>query len=124
MEAKILIVDDNKKVLTLFQTFLENVGYTVYVATNGNEALRVINQHPIDLIITDIVMPDKEGLELITELRRNYPDMKIIAISGGGQFSAMNYLWMAKHLGADETVSKPIEMERMLATIRNVLQAE
>ncbi len=80
-------------------------------APDGKVALWIYKEKPADLIITDIIMPEKEGIETIMELKREFPDVKIIAISGGGKGDAGQYLDMAKKMGADNTLAKPFEKE-------------
>ena len=113
----ILVVDDEGAIRKLFRILLERAGYRVTEAANGREALRVIDSEPIDLMITDIVMPDQEGLETVTALRAGGKPLKIIAISG----AAFSYLKIAKILGADATLPKPVGAEDLLATVKRVL---
>ncbi|MCP3955776.1 MAG: response regulator, partial [Desulfobacterales bacterium] len=83
--ARILIIDDDIHVLAMLRKMLEREGYEIVVALDGNEGLRLYRENPTKLIITDLIMPEKEGLETIIELRQNFPDTRIIAMSGGGQ---------------------------------------
>ena len=117
----ILIIDDNAEVLETYRRILEHAGYEVMVAADGKEGVRVFHDNPIDLVITDIIMPEKEGLETIIELRHNSPGVKIIAISGGAFFGPKDYLELAKHFGATRTLTKPIEQEVLLETVRGCL---
>ena len=119
--ARILIIDDNAKVLDTYCKILESAGYEVVVATNGNEGIRTFKEEPLDLVITDIFMPEKEGLETIIELKRDFPNVKIIAISGGGKIESSNYLEYAKQFGATCTLTKPIEKEELLKTVQACL---
>ena len=121
--ARILIIDDNAKVLDTYCKILESAGYEVVVATNGNEGIRTFKEEPLDLVITDIFMPEKEGLETIRELKRDFPDVKIIAISGGVNIEPEeeDYLKMAKQFGAMCTLAKPIDLEKLLKTARECL---
>ena len=93
--AKILVIDDDPSILTMLKKMLEREGYEVDTACNGSEGLDKIEDSPPDLLITDIVMPEKEGMELIFHLRRKKPELKIIAISGGGRFNYEGYLTSA-----------------------------
>ena len=86
-----------------------------------NHDLELFKKNPTDLIITDILMPEKEGLETIIELRRNYPHVKIIAISGGGLIGNLTFLSAAKHLGALRTLTKPFTHEELLKTIEELI---
>lgn len=119
--ARILVIDDEEQVCSLFKRILERAGYDVDVALNGNDGLAQFKAKPSDLIITDIVMPEKEGLETIREIRKNHPDVHIIAISGGGQGHTDTYLDLARKLGAGCTLSKPVRREELLATVQSLL---
>jgi DNA-binding response OmpR family regulator len=121
--AKILIVDDEEQLRDVLKTVLQDAGHDVVEASNGNVALEQFRQTPTDLIITDIVMPDKEGLETIIDFRRMYPQVKIIAMSGGGRNSPQDYLDMAKKLGAAEVIAKPFSIDDFLRSVETVLQA-
>ena len=120
--ANILIIDDNYDFRKLFREVLEKYGYDVYEAGDGEEGISVYKDNNIDLVITDMIMPKKEGLETMIELRRDFPSVKIIAMSGDGFEAPMNYLDGAKLLGgATRTFIKPFSMEDMLEAIREVL---
>ena len=119
--ARILIIDDDVQILDMLRQTLELKGYEVVDATNGKEGIRLYRENPADLIITDIVMPEKEGIETIIELKRNFPDVKIIAISGGGRITPEGYLSMAKRLGANRTFEKPVERDELLAAVRELI---
>jgi len=121
--ARILIVDDEEVIRNLLRHVLEREGYEVIEAGNGKIALQVFRQQPADLIITDIVMPEKEGLETITELRKTYPDVKIIGMSGGGRIDSKDYLMIAQRLGANRTLAKPFEWNDMLSAIKELLNS-
>lgn len=116
----ILVVDDEESVRHLLRQVLESAGYRVQVAINGIEAIEAFNREPADLIIMDIIMPEKEGIETIIELRQSYSDIKIIAISGSGEESP--YLMMAKHLGADYILDKPFSPDELIDTIEMLLK--
>jgi CheY-like chemotaxis protein len=119
----ILLVDDDESFRNMLHKTLERAGYQVEDAPNGQAALEVYQQRPSDLIITDLVMPEREGLETILELRRLYPSVKIIAMSGGGRINAKNDLIMAKKLGAKQTLAKPFSHQEILDVVAQVLQA-
>ncbi len=119
--ARILIIDDNAEVLDTYCKILESAGYEVVVVTNGNEGIRTFKEEPLDLVITDIVMPEKGGLETIMELRRDFPGVRIIAISGGDFLEPKDYLEMAKQFGAMRTLTKPIEKKELLETVQECL---
>lgn len=111
-------MDDDAGVRQVLRGMLESAGYPVGLATNGKEALEILQTEPFDLIITDLVMPEQEGIETIQLLRRDYPAIRIIAMSGafGG-----DYLGIAGFLGAHRTLNKPIRIEAVLRTIREAL---
>ena len=119
--ARILIVEDDEHIRTMFRRMLEGAGYEVIEASNGKEGLKAYHDYSPDLVITDIVMPDKEGTEMIAELRRDFPDVKIIAISGGGVISSSRYLGVVKILGVDRTFAKPVQPKELLAAVREVI---
>lgn len=121
--TKILIVDDEELVLEMLVQMLKREGYEVEGASNGKEALKKINLNKPDLVITDLIMPEKEGLELIKDLRGSYNELKILAISGGNRhIDPMGQLKVAKFLGADASLSKPLDRKDFLSTIKNLLE--
>ena len=119
--AHILIIDDGALIRTILRQALEREGYKIADASNGKEGLRLHRQDMADLIITDILMPEKEGIETIMELKREFPDVKIIAISGGGMGAAEDYLHMANKLGAKFTFPKPVEIEKLLSAVKELI---
>ncbi len=123
MKTRILIIDDNDLVRATLARSLAAAEYEVIEAADGDEGLRKYQDGGIDLVITDILMPEKEGLETIQELRRANGAVKIIAISGGDRAGNLSYLGMAAALGADGVLSKPIRRFDLLAKIDAVLKA-
>ena len=119
--ARILIIDDEEQVRLYLRKMLETEGYEVVDAPDGKVGLRLYRQNPADLIIMDIFMPEKEGLGTIRELRRDYPEVKIIAISGGGKISTLDFLPIAKRLGALRTLAKPFTRQELLDAVQEVL---
>lgn len=119
--AKILVFDDEPSILLMIKKILEKAGHEVEVALNGREGLELFEKNKPDLLITDIIMPEKEGLETIFELRRKHPDLKIIAISGGGRIGPDGYLPGAKLLGANLTFSKPLVPKEFLNSVTKLL---
>ncbi len=117
----ILVIDDEQLIRLQIRNALEFEGFTVHEAANGNEGLARIAQSTPDVVITDILMPDKEGIETILELRRTHPKIRIIAISGGGRTGNKDFLRTAKHLGADRTLAKPFGLAELLRLVREVL---
>ncbi len=120
--STILVIDDEDQVRTMLQQALEREGYQVLDARDGKEGIKLFKENKTDLIITDLIMPDKEGLETITELRRDFPEVKIIAISGGGHVDPESYLTIAKKMGASRTLPKPFDLEELLAAVRELLE--
>jgi CheY-like chemotaxis protein len=119
--ARILIVDDDDAVRALLGEVLVSFGHVVIAAHDGEEAIRLFPEARADLVITDIVMPEKEGLELMADLRRRQPDVKIIAISGGARIGAGDYLELARHLGARKVLAKPFTQAALMAAVDELL---
>ena len=119
---RILVIEDDEMIAKMLRSVLEKAGYAVSEARNGKEGLLAQQREAADLVITDLIMPEKEGIETIIELRRTYPGLRIIAMSGGGRTgSAGDYLQIARQVGAARVVAKPFALEQMVATIREVL---
>ncbi|MEA1946586.1 MAG: response regulator [Thermodesulfobacteriota bacterium] len=119
--AIILIIDDNNQFRAMLREMLERTGYKVVEASDGKEGIKLYREKATDLIITDLIMPEKEGIETIMELRRDFPDVKIIAISGGGRLDPGQYLSMAQKLGAQRTFAKPVARAELLKAVRELL---
>ena len=120
--ARILIIDDDDQFRTMLRKMLEKAGYNdIEEAGNGSIGMKLFRQNPFDVVITDIIMPDKEGIEMITELRRDYPQIKIIAMSGGGRVGPHGYLEMAKYLGAGRTLTKPFKQSDLIDAVQELL---
>ena len=117
----ILIIDDSISVLKLLRALLEEAGYEVSEALNGKAGISLCHKEKVDVVITDIIMPDKEGLETIRELRQEFLDLKIIAISGGGFIEPDKYLRLAVKFGAQCTLSKPFTRNELLDALRKVV---
>lgn len=114
----ILIVEDEKYIRDFMTEILVGEGYYVYESENGKQALSLLEQNDFDLIITDIIMEDIDGLELIGKIKSNKnKDLKIIAISGGGVIGADKYLHIALKMGADSIIEKPFTGEDLLKVI-------
>ena len=120
--ALILIIDDEPQIRSMLKLMLERDGYEVAEAPDGIEGIRVFRQNPAELIITDLIMPNKDGIGLIIDLKKEFPNVKIIAMSGGGLNKPEGYLKGAKKLGAACTLTKPIDRDEMLRAIKDVLQ--
>jgi len=119
--AHILIIDDDSQVLDMLRQTLEREGYDVVVASNGRVGIKIYREDPADLIITDMVMPEKEGIETIIELKRDYPDVKIITMSGGGIINPEQYLDISRKLGVERSFTKPIERKKLLFAIQELI---
>jgi DNA-binding response OmpR family regulator len=120
--ARILIIDDDETYRSLLKNRFEREGFETELAPEGNTGIKLFKQGNFDLVITDLIMPDKEGVETITELRRDYPQVKIIAMSGGGISAAESLLNTAQKLGANRVIVKPFEWDDMLHLARELLQ--
>ncbi|WP_028317607.1 response regulator [Desulfobulbus elongatus] len=121
---RILVVDDEAQIRTMLTQMLEQEGYAVHTAENGEEGLALVGRYSFDLVITDMIMPVKDGLKFIMELVRDYPDLKILAISGGGAIKAERYLTMAGYLGDIATLEKPFKRSAFLDLVRKQLTPE
>ena len=119
--AKIIVIDDEPSILLMLKKMLEKAGHEVDIALNGSDGFELFEKFKPDLIITDIIMPQKDGLEVVLELRRKHPDLKIIAISGGGRIHPEGYLPSAKHFGADLIFQKPLVQKELLQAVSNLL---
>ena len=119
--ARILVIDDDPQIRMLLRELLEREAYEVLDAFNGFEALEIFSHNTIDLVITDIVMPDMDGLEVMIRLRKTHPELKVIAISGGARIRPQSYLDLADSLGADATLTKPMDMNVVLKTVKELL---
>jgi CheY-like chemotaxis protein len=120
--SKILVIDDDTLVRDTIVRILERKGHTVLVAAEGIRGLRMFRGEQPDLVITDIIMPEKEGLQTIREIRGEQPDAKIIAISGGARIGNMDFLRMAGELGASEIMPKPFDPAELLDLVSRSLE--
>ena len=119
--STILVIDDEQQVRSLLRQALTGAGYDVVEAKNGREGLDQYRTQPTDLVITDILMPDEDGLEATLELTREYPNVKVIAMTGGS--GDHNFLDVAKLFGARRTLTKPFELDHLLEAVREELKA-
>ncbi len=120
----ILLIDDDDLFRPSLRAGLEQMGHTVDEARNGEEGLARQAHRAADLVLTDIIMPEKEGIETITELLKKYPGLKIIAMSGGGRNNATGYLHVAQMMGARQVLAKPFTHEELEVTVASVLAAD
>ena len=120
VHPRILIVDDDDQFRGMLRQTIEKIGFNVLEAVDGEEGLKIISGRSVDIVITDIIMPRKEGLETILEIRRKFPAIKIIAMSGGGWYGTGIDFDMAQKLGAT-TLGKPFKLEELLKAINDSL---
>ncbi len=115
--AKVLLVDDGEMVRYALGKALRKAGHEVLEAADGVKVPSIIETEGADILVTDIIMPDQEGLGTIREVRGQYPRLPIVAMSGGGRMAGTDYLAMAKSLGADAILSKPFDKSELLALV-------
>jgi len=113
--GRVLLIDDDAALLKLMADAFTAAGYTTLTAENGRKGLNLLDSYQPDLVVTDIVMPEMEGIGAILQIRRRPRPPKIIAISGAGFGGRRDYLSWAKHLGADEVLAKPFRMSQIVA---------
>jgi len=118
--CSILVVDDEPGIRELLCIILEAAGNKVSSAQDGNEASKVMASNPVDVVITDLLMPECDGLEFITEIRKKFPAVKIIAMSGGGHVARDSYLRIAKNFGAHFLLEKPFSQAGVMGAIEAV----
>ena len=119
--VRILVIDDDDEFRSMLCTALAQAGYMVEEARNGQEGSQRQRMEPVDLVITDILMPEREGLETIQALRQEFPEIKIIAMSGG--VGPLNFLPLARKFGALRTLQKPFTLQQLYEVMRVVLQS-
>jgi CheY-like chemotaxis protein len=117
---RILIIEDDEEIRDLLERLLTREGYAVSAAANGKQGVVAFRADPFDMVITDIIMPEKDGIEAIMDLKRERPDLKLIAISGGGRADPENYLHSAQLLGANRTLRKPFTNDAILAAVKEL----
>ena len=120
VNTKILIVDDNQDYLEILSDFLTGQGYEVVCCYNGKDAQEKFSEFLPDIVVTDIVMPEVDGIELLLSLRKINPEINVIAMSGGNKGYAGSYLQMAEKLGANVILNKPFELSVLLEEIKNI----
>jgi CheY-like chemotaxis protein len=118
----ILIADDEQDICVLLEQWLTPLGHAVRTARSGSEALKRVAEHPVDLVVTDILMPEGDGLKLMEGLRQTCPAARVLAISGGGRFmDGREYLKIAQGLGAHAAIMKPFTRDQFLAAVGQAL---
>lgn len=115
--SRILVIDDEEDIRDVARLLLESAGYAVVCAEDGRAALREIERSPVDLVITDMLMPEMDGVELINEVRRRNPDQAVVAMSGGGHAPKESYLQIAHLCGAQVLLPKPFNREQLLRAV-------
>ena len=119
--ASILIIDDDDALRHTMRKILERAGHRVREAADGARGLTLFRQEASDVVVTDLIMPEKEGIETIIELREGYPWVKILAVSGGGSVDPDGPLTDARYLGADATLPKPFSVEDLQDAVARLL---
>ena len=120
----VLIVDDDEETRTVLQAVLRKAGFSVFAVATGEEAVRLCRSQRIDVVLLDIWMPEKDGLETLMDIRRGAPEARIVAMSGGGKLGSMHPLTFAARLGAKRTLTKPFTGEQLIAAISETFGAE
>ena len=120
--ARILIIEDEPQMRGMIEQVLIRAGHEVLTASDGKAGLDLFRDQMPDLVITDILMPEVDGLEIIRSLRREFPDLKIIAMSGGGETGRLQYLPEAREFGADIALSKPFDPAVLTAEVKRLLR--
>ena len=121
MPHNILVIDDEERIREVIIQKLSQSGYQLHQAENGKEGVKVVKRECIDLVITDILMPEQEGIETVLYLKKNNPEIKIITISAP---SNNNYLKITKHLGAERSFEKPLNLADLADTVAELLEDE
>lgn len=119
--AKVLLVDDERGVRDVLRRVLETMGCTILEACDGNQALNLFRRERPDLVIIDIIMPDRDGIETIAAMKDSDPTVRILAISGGGRAQALDLLAVAPRAGADAMLAKPFRRSELLAMVQDLL---
>jgi CheY-like chemotaxis protein len=119
-EIRVLVVDDDAELRTTTQQLLESEGFSVSVAANGSEALDLLRRRPADIVLTDVFMPEKDGIETIVDLHREFPQAKVIVMSGSEAPRFRNVMVAARELGATRSLPKPLDAGQLIATIREL----
>ena len=119
--ARVLVIDDEQLARFTIREILETAGHEVVEAKNGNQGVSFQRSSACDIVVTDIIMPEKEGVETIIELRKDYPDLPIIAISGGGRTRNLDFLKIAEQYGAHTILAKPFSEDELLDAVDSLL---
>lgn len=123
-ECSVLVIDDETGVREMISESLKFCGYKVSQAENGRVALEMIGQgHWPDIVITDLIMPEQDGMETILTIRQEFPDVRLVAISGGGRRNNVDFLTLAEDLGADAALPKPLDMDELERVVERLARA-
>jgi len=118
---RILVIEDDPFMRETLQDVVEDKGYYITTVANGKRGISLHEKEHYDLIITDVLMPDIDGLEVIMKIRQNFPQTKLLAVSGGGHISSKEYLMMARELGSNGVVQKPFNNDELVEKIASLL---
>ena len=118
--VRVLVIDDNPDIRLTLQWLLESEGFTVVVAANGAEGLRLQKRQPADILVTDVFMPEQDGIETLWKFREEFPEVPIIVMSGGSAARGTDYLAVARQLGARSTLAKPLNPQELLDVVRRL----
>lgn len=120
----VLVIDDEKDILQLIDAMLTAEGFAVITAADGELGIELLKEHSdVEIVITDLIMPNKEGIETILEIRQIRPEVKVLAMSGGGRGGAGTYLSTAKNIGATATLTKPFRKQTLLDAIEDLVNS-
>lgn len=118
-QVRVLVIDDEAGLRMTIRKMLESAGHEVVEAENGRLGLEAYKKQPPDVVVTDIIMPQKEGIETIRDIRAIAPNVRIVAISGGGRNQNMDFLRIAEKLGANATLPKPFRRDELIACVED-----
>jgi len=121
-KRKILLIDDEPDICEMTKLLLERVGHQVVCTSDSRQAARLLHEQTFEVVITDMLMPDKDGLEVMADLRRNHPEVRIIASSGGGRVSSDSYLHIARRSGAHALLPKPYTLQELMTCIEEAFR--
>ena len=121
--TRVLVIDDNSDIRDTLRWLLEGEGYAVSVAANGLEGLRLQRNEPADVVVTDIFMPEQDGIETLWKFREEFPNVPIVVMSGGGAARGTDYLSVARELGATKTLKKPLDPQELIDVVGQITRS-
>src|SRR6266446_2657935 len=121
--TRVLVIDDHPEIRETLRWLLEGEGYMVGVAANGLEGLRVQRKEPADIVVTDIFMPEQDGIETLWKFREEFPGVPIIVMSGGGAARGADYLVVARELGAKKVLRKPLDPQELIDVVGQITRS-